>query len=461
MDPVRTRFKSTGKRSIESAEHTDQVGTNAKSHSAARSRHEAKGGLHSSLIETVFPGTASIVFWASIAVSAILVYLALFERSAMSLLQSHLLLSVGLGILLAAFGSQATVTLGKFIMAGAGGGAVGLFLLLQHYTAPDDYIRIQLTSVDSEKYRPAFVISNQEVFGRFSQNPANSERSFYDAIIFRKDLNTSYVALVLYPTEGTAEPEMRISRDQMSNLLGRTEIVTWEYVDTEGAIVDPITSREIASLSGRFQPHGSAARPAPRLGFEFIGKAMAQVSKQKVSPVELPVLLKALESDDASTRRPARAAISRMPISVVPDLMRELHDRFDNYRVRLGIVIALTELLREDKSVAPSISDMLSTPDLELLVMAAGDPDRTVRIYATEFLYDLGDPRAVVPAVTMAAETSNQDARYNLLFLTQGGIDKLPSDEKTAVYKELRTIARGSGGDTRHLIAQLLKERQY
>ena len=408
------------------------------------------------LIETMFPRAATAVFWAAIAVSAALICVGLFWAVSANLTAGHLILSVGLGLLLAAFGSQATLSTGRVIMAGAAAVAMILFGTLQWSIRADDYVRIKLNSVNYDRYDPAFRIAGQEVLGRFWKFPSNPASSVYDAIIFRRDVNTSFISLWLVASDDR-EQEIRISQQTIAPLLGRQEVVSWDFDEGTMSILDPITRSPVAKASDRIQLTRGPA-PSPAGGIRLVGAAFAQEARKATAPEALPGLLEALESDDATIRRGARSELAGLPVSAVPDLIRYLHDRFDSYRIKLGVVVGLTEMLRAEKTLAPRLSEALNDGDISLLVAAAGDPDRTVRIYATEFLYDLGDPRAVAPSLDLADRVGDENARYNLLFLTQGGVQRLPQAEKPEIGRQLEAISEGAGPDTRQLIQQIQQD---
>jgi hypothetical protein len=87
------------------------------------------------------------------------------------------------------------------------------------------------------------------------------------------------------------------------------------------------------------------------------------------------------------------------------------------------ISVALTAMLYADKKCAPDLRGRLTDDDIAHLVTAAGDSDRTVRVYATEFLVDLGDRRPTKLASPQAA-TSDDNARYNWLLGCPGRVGR-------------------------------------
>jgi HEAT repeat protein len=93
--------------------------------------------------------------------------------------------------------------------------------------------------------------------------------------------------------------------------------------------------------------------------------------------------------------------------------------------------VTLTDVLRKDKKAAPEVSCQLTPEDLQLIVQALNDPDRTIRVYAGEFFYDLGDPR-VMPLALAAArdEQTTPNGLYLDLFVIKGAYHRLSPSEQ-------------------------------
>lgn len=181
---------------------------------------------------------------------------------------------------------------------------------------------------------------------------------------------------------------------------------------------------------------------------------------QETSQVDVPLMLRRLKADDTATRRSARDALSHASLDSIPVIMdafrrESTHDEPMVYQVKLGVCVALAQMLRADKSRGPAISGKLSEDDLNSLLDAAGDLDRTVRVYATEFLFDLGDTRTTKLAIRRAATTTDDNARYNWLFVAQDGWRKLTGADKAALADSLNEAKRRSGANTLPLFEKL------
>ncbi|MGN7867629.1 caspase family protein [Paracoccus sp. 22332] len=139
-------------------------------------------------------------------------------------------------------------------------------------------------------------------------------------------------------------------------------------------------------------------------------------------------LIASLESDDANKRRGARDSLAAAGLDAVSALMA-VDREAASYRFELGAVVALTELLRSDKSLRGEISRRLDQDDVDWLVGLSARTDRTMRIYASEFLYDLGDPRVVDPAIGDFADAS-ANGKYNLALVLKGAAPFVPRPDR-------------------------------
>jgi len=148
-----------------------------------------------------------------------------------------------------------------------------------------------------------------------------------------------------------------------------------------------------------------------------------------------------LESDDTGVRRNARSALASGGLEAIDALLIELRPDAGSrsYRMQLGSAVALTEFLRSDKSQRQTLSTHLIQDDINWLVSLSGHQDRTLRVYASEFLYDLGDPRVVAPAVARFSDASD-DGKYNLALVLKGAAPFVPQTKSAIVRRQLSEL---------------------
>jgi hypothetical protein len=174
---------------------------------------------------------------------------------------------------------------------------------------------------------------------------------------------------------------------------------------------------------------------------------------------EVSELIALLDTDDKYLRRPARDKLAGFGPDAVRPMMERFSDAQASYRARLGILVALTTMLRNDKALAPQVREMLSSPeDLKALALAIDHEDRTLRQYATEFLYDLGDIRILEPALEVAEKTQSDQSRYQAIFVVKGVYGALDASARRDAEARLKKLERPSTPRTNDLINEILKQ---
>ena len=123
--------------------------------------------------------------------------------------------------------------------------------------------------------------------------------------------------------------------------------------------------------------------------------------------------------------------------------------------VTLDVSLTSLEVLRAEKARKKEIRALLTPQDIRLLVQASGDPDRTIRVYASEFLYDLGDPRSVTSAFETIGSASD-DGKYNLILVIQGALPELEASGRQDARSKLQALQPTVGPNTQSRIQQIL-----
>lgn len=170
---------------------------------------------------------------------------------------------------------------------------------------------------------------------------------------------------------------------------------------------------------------------------------------------DLQALIAKLESANSQIRRQARSDIAALGLPIVPEMMAILVTPDISYRLRLGALVSLTEMMRNNKAKRNIIASQLTDSDLDILARAAGDDDRTVRIYASEFLFDLGDPR-VIPIIQRIFPIMSVDGRYNLALVVKGAAPDVSSSDVPAVTTAIRSLKSGSAPKTNNLLDEAI-----
>ncbi len=132
--------------------------------------------------------------------------------------------------------------------------------------------------------------------------------------------------------------------------------------------------------------------------------------------------------------------------------MLELAKKGASYRTQLGLVVAITEMLRKNKDIRAQISELLEDSDLNRLLSLSAHKDRTMRIHATEFLFDLGDPRLFGVVDDLWSDTSSADGRFNFALVLKGAAPQVDRSGTDAAKGQLESYIGSVGAETEQLL---------
>lgn len=353
---------------------------------------------------------------------------------------AKLLVSAGLGIVLGAFGAGALLKLPQGItVMGVAALAVLLFQMLQN-NPTESYVKVTISG-DVQETQVDFV-GERSYLGAFQK----AER-FYRFIVFGNELSHSVMSLYITTTADHREFIFDcIKKDLIAAHMASGGTVSWRFNKAKGELLNATDDSLVAKV-GSCRNAGQASLHFP----DLISSAHAQPS------FDAKPIIQQLESESGYVRRNARTTLARMGTSAVAPILESMRKQPTDYRTRLGLVVALAEMMREHKAERQKIAGMMSQADLAWLAQAATDEDRTIRIYASEFLYDLGDPRTV-QEVKKQFPTAGDDGRFNLLLSLQGTVPYLNAAQKTDVAKFASSIKPEVGPQTNKLADTLVQQ---
>jgi hypothetical protein len=396
------------------------------------------------------------IVWAAIAVGILLIAFVIAGRSYFGIpsLFANLLIASGTAIILAAFGGQAIVSFSGYALAGVAAIAVVLFgsLCWQDSTMAtsnneklkllkNSYLRGQIKGLPDRLYKVHLALVE------YVPSSHLHDLKRFDFVMFKGDLDRSGAASL--EIEETNNPDniinLKIPQECLSNFLGLEKPVLLEFDATKGALIEESAvdgaRNIISSVSDDVKTvpcqgqHASLEEPKKwASGLQWISSALAQEAYPKISRSEIDQALTDVESADSDIRRGARNLLSRVEPEDVGYVLMKTRERLalnkNQYRMKLGVSIALTELLRRDKNLRDRMK--FEPEDLNLLLEFASSDERNLRIYSGEFLYDLENPDVAKLALNLAQTTQDDDARYNLIFISQGGWLKFTPEIKNA-----------------------------
>jgi hypothetical protein len=190
--------------------------------------------------------------------------------------------------------------------------------------------------------------------------------------------------------------------------------------------------------SGYNFPQVIATANAQTVKSNVVDSDAKQSEAPKVSPkadsTAITKYVEQLLSDDPTVRRNGRDFLVATGSEAIPLLMSALRASKSDYRLKVGAAYVLSTALIRDPEQKTEISAKLSDDDFPVLVSLASDEDKTIRYQATEFLYDLGDPRSIPYSVDAARSTPDPNRASNqILILGKSSQDLSISDRNNIV----------------------------
>lgn len=374
-----------------------------------------------------------------------------FFFNAVNPLLAQLAFVCGLGLVLGAFGTMATVSYKPFVMGGAGAIALilGVFLNQQ---ADRGLTQLRIKGFD-DVLKITIIGAGETLFGR------ERERA-YEFVALNRQLETGTMDVIVEMQRRGEDGETVMSElvfecIPMAYLkagfrAGRS--VEWRLNIKDGWIIDDgDEANEVLAQVGpcRREARAREDKPSPLTRMlAFVGLAHAMDAAQS---------LEDLKSSSTVTRRAARSLLAEEALINAEQMLTIAADPKADYQTRLGVVVALTEYLRANKDKRKELATLISDEHMAFLVRAAADSDRSMRIYATEFLYDLGDPR-VADMALHEIETSSDEGRFQLLFALRGAVPDLSAEQRARVAAGLNQITLHDAPKTQALVEQIATE---
>jgi hypothetical protein len=364
---------------------------------------------------------------------------------------TSILAGSGIAIILWAFGGDGNVKNSSFFLAGAAAVAFVLTGLLYYMDThrldlqSKSYLTGQIQGLPVELYQVTVKV------GAYVPSVHSRDLKQLDFVVFKNSLDRAGPANIDIQKKVNGSIEdfayIEIPQNCLVGFLGQDKPLLWKFDANNLSLKEVETGNIISAPSGsgvevkscKVAPLMASASQLPSL----IATASAQdVPPKPVTIAEIDKALADLQSDDSDVRRGARLTLTQIQPEDVSHVLEQVRKILAEgqkiYRTKLGVSIALTDILRRDKSLRDRMK--LSDDDLNMLLGFAGDEDRPLRIYSSEFLYDLESVRVAQLALPLAQNATNDDARYNWIFISQGGWLKATPEEKAVLLPTLEQL---------------------
>lgn len=394
------------------------------------------------------------IFWSALTVGIVLagVGLASLSLQFVGTTTGQLVLCSGLGIVFGAFGSTATINYKGVVVTGVAAIAIVLLLVVDRLIE-DDYVQLEISG-DIEG-------AQVEVVGDENYLGAPRERAHAFIIIGREIRHNHLFVSISLPPAGdeTTESEYLfecVRKEEVEPYLGSGQVIQWRFDKDAAQLLETGKHRKIADVGSC--PRTAQAVPERALSERrwLAGLSLGVIADAwAAEDVDIPTLIRNLEASSSYLRRKARDALAGQGLEALRSMLDRLAQDEVSYRARLGIIVAMTEFLRENKDRKDEVSATMSEADLGRVLDAATHKDRTLRVYASEFLYDLGDPRSV-GALFERFDAADDNGKYNLLVVLDGAYPYLDDAARAEVGITLAGLRPAVGPKTKQLIDRII-----
>jgi hypothetical protein len=378
------------------------------------------------------PTTLSVV----VGMILILVGIALMAVGRGALLSS-LMTCVGFGLVLAALGANASGSWAGWTVGGSGALALVLFFALEHFQPdpPKFFYKTGQIRGDLSHVRGMSVVDDLPMY-EWRDWTTNAVRF----VLLDKKLKSNQLSIRVDTDEpGEGKEFFELSGDAQSiqnrylaDTIDSDSIIKWTFDYKDRVVRD---GQDVIFLE---QDHlvGSAPVRTGLLNLMPLSVTAAYAEDAPIGPTAKDLLPK-LKKDDTSERRNARDALAVLGPASVGTMMSAVRADPSDYRTKLGVIYALSEMLRHDPNLRTAVSAALIPDDFPILVAAASDDDKAIRLQAAEFLYRLQDPRAVPSSVEAAKSASDESKATNQALIIRQSAQSLAPADKTKIVDEL------------------------
>ncbi|KAB0500890.1 hypothetical protein [Pseudomonas lini] len=410
-----------------------------------------------------WPNHTGPVFKAGLAVGFVLLLLggACMIFFPMNWVLEVLVICAGLSIILGAFGSTASVSIpGQSItFMGVAAIAIGLFTVLLNQMS-ERYVHIKLSGdIKQEQVKSVELIGDREYVGGLL--PGKENWGFF---IFGKEIKSSKLMLRITLLGDTERLFECIDAGEIVPLLASSSTIEWEYNEAKTTIINTRTHKLVATavggcttLEGTFAHYIPTKRLDTTVSLFPVAYAEEVPENQRVSSAPTEQLIEYLDSDGVKLRRSARDQLGKSGDAVVKPLLDNLAKDDASYRMQLGSLVALSQISRNPNANFEGIKQDIEPADINRLLKAATNDDKTIRVYASEFLYRLEDPRVIEPALENIPSAS-EDGKYNLLLILSNSLESANEDQKKLVATKIPPLKVDGETKTNSLIDKISEQ---
>jgi hypothetical protein len=366
------------------------------------------------------------------------------------------IICTGLSIILGAFGANAKIGfMGESgVLLGVAAIAVAVFVILIDQMS-DRYVHIKLSGDVKEAQ-----VKSVELVGDH-QYPGGMLRAqdSWDFFIFGKEIKSPTINLrIVFLGGDDLEADFGcIDSNNIVPFLASGQTLHWNYSKKGNRLVDVKSKNVVGKIGCEDEAAFAQVLPAKSGGFSFGFISAAFADDRGVEAEGLADLILQLDSESTYLRRAARDQLGAKGEVAIKPLLQSFSKDGSSYRTQLGALVALNKIAMKKEVSIDQLKSELTPADIENLVQAANHSDKTMRVYASEFLYRLADARIIDPALK-SIPSSSKDGKYNLLLVVSGSLSSANEDQKKEVSSKVVEFKEAGADKTNGLIDRVVSE---
>ena len=303
-----------------------------------------------------------------------------------------LITSVGLGIVLGSFGTDARIENKNngFIIAGTGATALIIFFAI-HFYINKSYTYIDVSHANKNQVVSEITLSGKENY----LGKHNPENKGYEFVIFEGELDHDITIEIVKIINGE-EKEFQgcVNKEHIEPHLSSGKTIVW-IMNDKSEVFDVSNGRKkIADTTS------CSYFEETTLAFNLIPQANAEELKSETkNPASVDKVLNALNSDIKYERRFARTQLAQFGLNAIPQATELATSENATYREKLGSYAALAEIVKNEEKNKEEISSIIDKEKLSEIYSDVRTQESSIKIYSTMFLFNLQDERLMEIAI--------------------------------------------------------------
>ncbi|WP_136660970.1 YibE/F family protein [Nitratireductor sp. XY-223] len=351
---------------------------------------------------------------------------------------SILTFTVGLAIILTAAGTIAGFQQKGIVVGGAGALAIILtFVMHQLGLLSPSTIYSKALVKDVPDRSVVEVAGSGQIYGRKSKNTVHEFLATPDMIVF-----DTLDAVITTRPDGCSSDDC--ATEHLFRCISKSILVDTNKGERPGRLkflpADGTVAAVLQHEDDTNKTYESGVRNCENTHtssnadlFGFVSLAFAQ----DVRTYEQ--LLIDLNSPSAFTRRNARQQLADSAVDRIPDLMQEFSSEDSSYRTRLGIAVALAEMMQQGSVDAAAFRSQIQDWQIEFLAGAVAAEDPTLSNVTTQFVKHLADPRMIPQAVLRYSDATTLGQK-NLMEAVGASAFLATDEQRSQAVRWLETV---------------------